>query len=142
MGWMPIGNFAHGAGALVGGLLGMCFSPLTRIRLAGLSGLTASLLLIAALATSGRPYVNTSKQRALEIAYDGYRALLLDDPQRAAQLLEQAVELAPGIAHAWQNLGLAYDRLGRRAEAIRAYTRAEELSDTVPLDEATRRGGR
>lgn len=45
------------------------------------------------------------------------------------ELLETAVTLAPKMAQAWVNLGVAHRRLGREAEAEAAYRRAIEIDE-------------
>jgi Flp pilus assembly protein TadD len=45
------------------------------------------------------------------------------------ELLETAVTLAPKMAQAWVNLGVAHRRLGRQAEAEAAYRRAIEIDE-------------
>ena len=57
--------------------------------------------------------------------YDFARDLQLrGDLDAAADLLRQAVELAPDFASAWFALGDLCEQLGRRADAIRAYREA------------------
>lgn len=56
---------------------------------------------------------------------------LKGDLPAAADLLEQAVELAPNFPSAWFTLGEIRERLGQRAAAVAAFRRARE---TDPLD--------
>lgn len=48
------------------------------------------------------------------------------DPRGAAGLLEQALELAPAYASAWFMLGELRERLGDRAGAVAAFTKARD----------------
>ena len=50
----------------------------------------------------------------------------------ACEQLELATSLAPGEAEQWQKLGRAYDRLGRRKEAVAALERAVEINPGDP----------
>ncbi|MEQ8887280.1 MAG: serine/threonine-protein kinase [Sandaracinaceae bacterium] len=66
--------------------------------------------------------------RAGELTREGMRALLqgrLADAQRSFQ---EATRAAPGHGPAWRGLGLASERLGRRAAASRAYRRYLRLA--------------
>jgi cytochrome c-type biogenesis protein CcmH/NrfG len=126
-GAMPVANVAHGAGALLGGTLGLWLSPFPKRRAAGRAGLTALVAAIALLCTVGRPYVNFSAQRGWELAYDGYEALQRDDLPAALEALEASTRRDPHASYAWSTLGVVYARLGRQADAQRALQRAEEL---------------
>lgn len=126
-GAFPVANYAHGAGALLGGALGMWLSPFPKRRAAGRAALTALVAAIALLCTVGRPYVNHSAQRGWELAYDGYQAILRDDLPAAMEALEASTRRDPDASYAWHNLGLVYAQLGREADAQRALQRAEEL---------------
>lgn len=55
------------------------------------------------------------------------------DPATAEQLMEEAVEIAPGSAPLWQRLGEARMALGDRAGAVDALTMAGELGSDEPL---------
>jgi len=127
MGWFPVANIAHGIGALLGALLGMSLSPLPEIRSRGSFSLGTTIVLVALLSTAGRPYVNFSKQRAYELAYDAYGELEADDYVRAIELLERSVALDSEYAHAWHNLGFAYQEVGRIEEAQEAMAREQQL---------------
>lgn len=125
---MPVANVAHGVGALLGGLIGLLFSPFAGKRRAGTAGLIAALALIGVLSTVGRPYVNLGSQRGWELAYDGTNALEAGDLERAERLLLEALERDPSQAWAWFNLGIVYGRTQRYTESERAFQRAEELN--------------
>ncbi len=103
---MPIGNVAHGMGAIQGILLGFAVA-LDRRRPVVIAGLVCLMLAVTAAATLGRPYVNFSSERSDELAYEGYVKLTED---RSAEN--------------WFNLGIAYGRVGRTSDAVRAYGQA------------------
>ena len=126
LGTMRIANTAHGVGAGVGGLIGLALTPAGRKRTLGWAGLALVTLLIALASTVGRPYVNYSEQRVMELNNHAID-LIDDDPARAAEMLERAIELDDADFRPWHNLGIAYRHLGRLAESERAFARADEL---------------
>jgi tetratricopeptide (TPR) repeat protein len=79
---------------------------------------------------------HTSFRRALDIRPDDPYCLAnllgcelaLNNTEAAEALARRAIEVDPGSAVAWSNLGVVLDRLERYEEAIDAYERAEELS--------------
>jgi Flp pilus assembly protein TadD len=62
----------------------------------------------------------------------GHEALLENRNEEAARWLHDAATLQPRIPQYWFNLGIAYHRLGNRADAIEAYQRAHELEPNNP----------
>jgi len=140
IGAMNIANTAHGVGGVVGVLIGLTLTPLGMKR-AMAWGLLGILTVVIALgATIGRPYVNSSENRVFELQSAALTAFEDNDPQLAAELLEEAIDLDPESAHSWHNLGVAYHRLGRLREADSALDRSEELeslstSEADPADE-------
>jgi membrane associated rhomboid family serine protease len=129
---LPIGNEAHGAGAICGGLLGLALSPWPRRRRSGRLGLAAFVLASIAVATVARPYVTYSDARPWELFYDGTQALIADEYESAARSLESAVERDPDMGPAWYNLSLAYRALGRPQDAVHAAQRAADLGTRAP----------
>jgi membrane associated rhomboid family serine protease len=127
-----IGNVAHGVGLVLGVLLGWALSARKPAHRIG-SGIALAVLTLLSIvgATVARPWVNFSAEVASEFAhqnaYDGYRALVDEDPKRAATMLEQAVAMQPNVAGWWFNLGLAYKELGRLDDSLRTYRRALDL---------------
>lgn len=122
----PVGNIAHGAGAVLGALLGLAVSA-RRVR-----GTAVALAVVVPLAAGGaalyaRPYINLTKERGWELSRLGYLALERDRDREAVRHLEAAVRVDESLGTAWFNLGLAHQRLGRRKEASEAYRRAVEL---------------
>ena len=55
---------------------------------------------------------------------------------RAVVKLKRVVELDPGSARAWDNLGLSYDMMGQNAEAQQAFDKAVELNRKLPSPSA------
>jgi GlpG protein len=120
---LPVGNVAHGAGALFGILLGFCVAdPRRRAVLASLTGFL--VLLVGLAASVGRPYVNLSGDLAGEYAYLGYLDLEAGHNVRALECYRRAVELDDRQPGWWYNLGIAYQHLERYQEADLAYQRA------------------
>lgn len=125
--WMPIANVAHGMGAVLGGLLGMSLSPFLKWRKLGRGALATVVPLIVVLSTVGRPYVNLSKGRAWELFQDASEAFAVQNFAEAARLLELSVARDPSIPEAWNNLAFAYQELGLKEEADRAWARKLEV---------------
>ena len=64
---------------------------------------------------------------AVRLERSGTAALDRGDAVRAVGDLERAAEIAPAVSGIQNNLGIAYERAGRRADAERAYERAVAL---------------
>ncbi len=60
------------------------------------------------------------------------RSLQGADPQELIRLYEKAVQLSPGRARYWADLGGVYEMAGRQQDAQRAYERARELFPNSP----------
>jgi Flp pilus assembly protein TadD len=64
---------------------------------------------------------------AVRLDRQGRAALDRGDSAQAVRDLEQAASLAPAVSGIQNNLGIAYERAGRRDDAERAYERAVAL---------------
>lgn len=124
----PIGNVAHGVGAATGALLGWTISARPRPRLVGSAALAALLAAALAGATVARPWINLSKDRGLDEGKLGYDDLMAGRNAAAARWLRDATVMRPRDATYWFDLGIAYQRLNRHADAEAAYKRAIELA--------------
>jgi membrane associated rhomboid family serine protease len=125
---MPVGNFAHGAGAVFGIMTGVAMTlPQRRLAIATAVG----VVLIFGLwgATFGRPLVNFSGKAGYEEARWGYEALVAHHPQEAVKWLTQALRYQPKEASFWYNLGIAYQSAGESKPAVDAYQRAADLGE-------------
>jgi membrane associated rhomboid family serine protease len=131
-GMMPIANVAHGAGALLGAVLGwtIAFRGGRRVALA------SALILVCAAVTLGatvaRPKVNLSPHGGSDVAHLAYEALVRNDDARAIRLYQRAVSMRHPEANWWYNLGVAYERTQRRAEARQAFERAVDIDPDTP----------
>ena len=102
-------------------------------RLRGLIGSGVAVFLIVIAVYVGRPYVNmSSNQRGWELTLDGHEALMEGRDEQAMRMLESAIKRVPDSEIAWQNLGVAYERLGRLQEAQAAFSRSKEISSRKP----------
>jgi GlpG protein len=132
---MPVANVAHGAGAALGAMIGLCTRPMDPIHgirrfpaspwLWRLATLTAAGA-IALGATVGRPWTNPSRH-AGELFDRAYLLLVRERYEEAVPLLLEAVEVQPKLVEAWHNLGIAYVRLDRYDEAVECVRRELEL---------------
>ena len=118
-----VGNVAHGMGAILGALLGLCIvsKGLNRLPEACLG-----LVLVAGflLATLGRDLVNLSSATSQKSAYRGYLKLMERNYKEAITHLESAVKTNPHDADNWYNLGFAYHEMGMEEEATNALRHA------------------
>ncbi len=70
---------------------------------------------------------------ALDGLRSGVEAVSRGENESAVPLLREATETIPSSIDAWQFLGLALERLGRKEEALADYRKAFELSNGSPL---------
>jgi membrane associated rhomboid family serine protease len=127
----PVGNIAHGAGAVLGALTAAAIviprrRPLivTCIGFILLFGLWASTL--------GRPRVNLSKTGGYEEGKWGYDALRANRNDESVRWLREAVIYQPKLSVYWFDLGIAYQRLGNIPAAKAAYQKAAQLEPNKP----------
>lgn len=126
-----VGNVAHGAGAVLGALLGSAnVYPRRRVLLCGV--MLGLIVLGVCGSTFLRPSVNFSNQGGYEEEKWGYDELMANRNQEALRWLRDAVKYQPKMAPFWGNLGIAYHRLNRMSEAVSAYERAYQLEPTNP----------
>ncbi len=133
-GAMDVANVAHGAGCVLGLLLGaaMSFQGIRR---------QCCMIAIAALtigslcgATFGRVSVNFSPNLGKELAWQAYIDLKHNHNRRAANLLQEAIAHRTPESTWYFNLAVAQDRLGRTAAAHRNFLMAKQLdtSQNIP----------
>jgi len=127
-----IGNVAHGVGALAGlvasvALTGAESKPRQLPKAAGWLGVAVLLGVCLLFATSLRPMVNRDADAGLEVGQRAYQALTTEHNSEAIALFERALKLSPSEPTLWFNLGIAYQREQRMADARRAYQRAAQL---------------
>lgn len=125
---MPVANFAHGTGALLGALVGFNTVETPYRKLAFL-GLMAVFVFGVWGATAGRPRLNLSADRGLVEGQWAYEALVNDRNEEASIWFKDAVAYRPRQAGYWFDLGIAYERLGRADEAIASFQKALDLGD-------------
>jgi len=128
---MPVGNVAHGAGAILGVLMGIAIT-VPRYRLLTVAGTVALVLFGLWGATYGRPIVNLSGKVGYEEGKWGYDALTAGRYQEAARWLRDATRLQPKYPQTWYDLGIAYTHLGNKPAARAAFERAHQLKPNDP----------
>jgi|GEM_PF-2004949 len=81
-----------------------------------------------------------SRDPQLAAAYNnlGFAALQVGQPETARPYLEAATELPDAGSHVWNNLGIAYEKLGRGLDALEAFGRAVRLDPSSPRAIANR----
>ncbi len=118
-----VANLAHGAGFVTGALIGLAMSA-PRLRPVFAAGVVAMVLAGLWGSTLGRPSVNLSGTLGEDEARLGYEALAAHRDRDGLTWLQEATQLRPDDGPAWNNLAVAYGRLGRNAEAEAAAARA------------------
>jgi len=84
----------------------------------------ARMLLVAIAAAS---LAACAGLEAVRLDRQGRAALDRGDSAQAVRDLERAASIAPAVSGIQNNLGIAYERAGRRDDAERAYERAVAL---------------
>ncbi len=126
-----VANVAHGAGAVLGLLLGYALVfPAHRMLLTVSIGML--VLFGFCGATFGRPFINLSGQGGYEEAKRGYDALIAHRNQEAVRWCRDAVKYQPKVSLFWFNLGIAYQRANNLPAASSAFQRAYDLDLTNP----------
>lgn len=126
---MPVANIAHGAGAILGILLGYAIGGNHVLKWQSRVGLAAIFSLILLGATVFWPWVNLSSYAGVELEQSAISALSRNDTSRAIQLLEISAHKKNAPAHVWYNLGVAYSRAGQLEKAVVAYEHAAQMPD-------------
>jgi membrane associated rhomboid family serine protease len=128
-----IGNVAHGAGLLLGLLLGWTVvAKSTAIRLGRAAIMVLVLLGILAAGSVFRPYVNLVESPGYDAAYLADDALQHRNPERAIELYLEALAMSEREPRWWYNLGVAYLRNGQDEKAGEAFRQAHKLDSADP----------
>ena len=124
IGGYPIANVAHGRPSPA--LLGWAITPSPRRVLASIA---LTLFVAAAIAgsTVARPWINLSADGGLAEGVLAYDALVAGRNEEAIRWSRDAIRMQPRDAGYWFNMGIAYDRLNRHAEAMTAFKRAHDI---------------
>jgi len=144
---MPVANVAHGAGAVMGGLLGLAIEQRDDVLSESGSGLLRSkrrALLLSATAlmlgfglwaaTLGRPMVNLSRYGSYEECQWGYDALEAGHYHQAQRWLAQAVRYRSSQVACRVDLANAENHLGNRSAGLADYRKAAEMGDKDAAD--------
>jgi GlpG protein len=128
---MRIANIAHGAGALVGALVGWIYIKRKKPQLP-IAALTALLALIAVAAFILRPYINFSQYAGEEYAIAGDNALTHNNPRRAIELYDHALKFRIKSARWYYNKGVALAHLDDEPRAAVCFRQAHDLDPANP----------
>ncbi len=120
---LPVGNVAHGVGAICGWLLGKCIVAEPRRRAPWYGALVGAILLVGAGATVARPWTNMSRWFGSN-ASAGQVAIKEGRYDDAVRLLEAARQKSPRDAAVLINLGIAYMHKERPEEAMGVFKAA------------------
>lgn len=106
---------------------GNCYIPRMNVRqsLPALLPFLAIAVLILASSSSGFPVQRSDAEVQLEF---GTKVAMKGSWNEAVYRFERATKLDPSLSHAWNNLAVAMENLGRFDEAAAAYGKALELS--------------
>ncbi|HLX97009.1 MAG TPA: rhomboid family intramembrane serine protease [Verrucomicrobiae bacterium] len=126
---MPVANAAHGAGAVMGALLGLAASSRGAVRWRSIAGLVAVVILGLAGATVFWPWVNLTSYAQPVVEQAGLDALTRNNIPRGVKLLELSTRMRRAPARTWYNLGTAYQALGKYDDALAAYEHAAQMPD-------------
>lgn len=125
---LPIANFAHGFGALMGFGIGGSLALLGRYRIACAAATLGLTLLVAAGCLVTQPVIHLRPlERARQFDIAGIELSEAGHPERAVEYFASAVEWAPNVAKYWHNLGVGYRDAGRLREAQEMFDRSLEL---------------
>jgi membrane associated rhomboid family serine protease/Tfp pilus assembly protein PilF len=126
---MPVGNIAHGVGALTGYLLGLAIVNSNPKRM--LNAAALALLAVASLdlASVGREYVNFSASVSQDYWQRGIAAIKKGDNESAVKQFKRGIEIDPDEGGLWFNLGIAYQGLQDFESAADAYQHAWNLGE-------------
>ena len=124
-GVFQVANLAHGAGFAMGALIGLAMSA-PRLRPVFVAGIAVMVLAGLWGSTVGREQVNLSGTLGMDEARLGYQALVAHRDRDGLSWLLEATRLRPDDGPAWNNLAVAYGRLGQDAQAEAAAARARQ----------------
>lgn len=134
---MAVGNVAHGAGGVLGGLIGYAVSSHGKKRMKFGAAVFGATVLAIGLAGFGRDYVNRSSEMAADLTWCGHVALNENDFHRAAGYLERSTRRDPKNAQTWYLLSIACAKALDNKRALEAYQKAYELDpDDTYIKEA------
>ena len=106
---MPVANYAHGAGAIIGALIGWIVERRSndepaRTRIPAAVGLIVFLGTSLWAATIGRPLVNFSRYGGADVAQLGYDALMRNENEKAVHLFRIATSMRYPQSGEWLDL--------------------------------------
>jgi membrane associated rhomboid family serine protease len=126
---MAVANVAHGAGAILGGLLGLAMSSEGVLRMKSVAGIILCLSLGLAGSAVYWPWVNLSEDAESEVERVGLEELEQNHLTNAVRLLEISTQMRHAPARAWYNLGVTLQQMHRHSEAVAAFEHAAQMPD-------------
>ncbi|QDG53476.1 rhomboid family intramembrane serine protease [Persicimonas caeni] len=123
---MNVANVAHGAGAVLGGLVGWAVGSRGAKRIAAGVATAAAFALMLAAGGPFRPAVNITGG-GLDRELAAHEALEDDDYERALDIYDEILADYGDNARWHFNRGVTLARMGRYGDALDAYEKAAEL---------------
>jgi membrane associated rhomboid family serine protease len=127
-GVMPVGNIAHGAGAVLGILTGYAITMPER-RATIVAGVALILAFGFWASTVGRPKVYFSQYGAYDECKAGDDAMRVQHYDEALKWLQIASTYRSNPAVCLTDLGFTYERLGKGDQALAAYRKSAAMGD-------------
>jgi membrane associated rhomboid family serine protease len=127
-GIMPVGNIAHGAGAVLGILTGFAITlPERRPTIA--AGIGVVLVFGFWASTVGRPKVNFSQYGGYDECKAGDEAMRAEHYEEALKWLQIAATYKSNPAGCLTDLGYTYQHMGQVDQAVAQYRKAAGMGD-------------
>ncbi|HEY8748308.1 MAG TPA: rhomboid family intramembrane serine protease [Tepidisphaeraceae bacterium] len=124
---MPVGNIAHGSGAVLGAIVGYAVATDGARRIITAMSLAAVVALLLICSSVLRPKVNLSRYGGWDVGQAGYDSLVAGNYEQAVRYFTEATSYRIVDPSSWFDLGLAQERLDRKADAANSYRHALAL---------------
>jgi tetratricopeptide (TPR) repeat protein len=132
MEWMPVGNVAHGMGAVGGLALGWIVKAGGSRRRMGIAGLGFATAAIVLMASVFRPYVNVAAAASFDHVWLGFEALVAKNDAKAEEHFIEALKVNPSDGQALYYLALLRNQQERYPEAAELFVQAWKKGAPFP----------
>jgi GlpG protein len=121
---MPIGNIAHGSGAVLGAIAGYAVARHGAPRTIAAISLAGTVVMLLICSSVLRPKVNFSRNGGWDVGNAGYEAIKDGNYDLAFEYLAEATAYRSADDTSWFNLGIVQQHLGRPTDALNSYRHA------------------